>query len=86
MLTERQLKRLLEVGRVLVTNLDVESVLRHALETGRELTEARYAALGILDEQKQELERFLFVGIDDAAPDRPAAPRARRAGRADPPP
>jgi signal transduction histidine kinase len=65
MLTERQLKRLLEVGRALVTNLDVESVLRHALETGRELTEARYAALGILDEQKQELERFLFVGIDE---------------------
>jgi signal transduction histidine kinase len=64
-LTESELRRLLEVGRSLVTNLDVESVLRQALETGRELTQARYAALGILNEQKQELERFLFVGIDE---------------------
>jgi signal transduction histidine kinase len=64
-LTERELKRLLEVGRALVTNLDVESVLRQVLETGRELTEARYAALGILDERGQELERFLYIGIDE---------------------
>ena len=35
------------------------------LDAARELTGARYAALGVLDEAKQELERFLFVGIDD---------------------
>ena len=35
------------------------------LETARELTGARYAALGILDERREELERFLFVGIDE---------------------
>ncbi|HEX2414179.1 MAG TPA: GAF domain-containing protein [Thermoleophilaceae bacterium] len=35
------------------------------LDTGRELTQARYAALGILDERKRELERFLFVGIEE---------------------
>jgi signal transduction histidine kinase len=64
-LAETELKRLLDVGRALVTNLDVESVLRQVLETGQELTEARYAALGILDEPKEELERFLFVGIDE---------------------
>jgi signal transduction histidine kinase len=64
-LTERELKRLLEVGRALVSNLDVESVLGQVLETGRDLTEARYAALGILDETEQELERFLFIGIDE---------------------
>jgi len=65
-LTETQLARLLEVGRALVTELDVESVLGQVLETGRDLTQAGYAALGILDERKQELERFLFVGIDEA--------------------
>jgi GAF domain-containing protein len=64
-LTERELKRLLEVGRALVTKLDVESVLRQVLDTGRELTEARYAALGILDERGRELERFLYIGIDE---------------------
>ena len=43
----------------------METVLRHVLETARELTGARYAALGILDEGKEELERFVFVGIDE---------------------
>jgi signal transduction histidine kinase len=64
-LTETELTRLLEVGRTLVANLDVESVLWQVLETGRDLTEARYAALGILDEAGQELERFLYMGIDE---------------------
>ena len=31
----------------------------------RELTGARYAALGILDEDRRELERFIYVGIDE---------------------
>jgi signal transduction histidine kinase len=57
--------KLLEVGRALVAELDVEVVLRRVLETARELTGARYAALGILDEAKEELERFVFLGIDD---------------------
>ena len=64
-LSEEQLRRLLEVGRALVAELDVEAVLRRILETARELTQARYAALGILDEHKRELERFVFVGIDE---------------------
>ena len=40
-------------------------MLQHVVDTARELTGARYAALGILDEGKQELERFLYVGIDE---------------------
>ena len=64
-LTEGDHAKLLEVGRTLVTALDVELVLRRVLETARELTGARYAALGILDERKEELERFIFLGIDE---------------------
>ena len=65
-LAEKGLRQLLEVGRALVADLDLESVLQHVLETARELTGARYAALGILDERKEGLERFLFLGIDEA--------------------
>ena len=64
-LGQDQLARLLAVGRALVSELDLESVLNQVLETARELTSARYAALGILDERKAELERFLTVGLDD---------------------
>jgi hypothetical protein len=38
--------------------LDVELVLQRLLETARELTGARYAALGVLDAERKELERF----------------------------
>jgi signal transduction histidine kinase len=64
-LDDADLAKLLEVGRTLVAELDVEALLGRILETARELTGARYAALGVLDERKEELERFLFVGIDE---------------------
>ena len=63
-LSNAQLRRLLDVGRVVVAELDVEAVLHRILETARDLTGARYAALGILDDEKQGLERFVVVGID----------------------
>lgn len=63
-LSDIQLRRLLEVGRSLVADLDTESVLMQILEAARELTGARYAALGILDDEKRALERFLVTGID----------------------
>jgi signal transduction histidine kinase len=64
-LDERRLRRLIDVGRSLVAQLDLEAVLREVVEVARELTGARYAALGILDEDRRELERFVYVGIDE---------------------
>jgi signal transduction histidine kinase len=60
-----RVERLLEVGRSLVAELHLPNVLDRVLEVAREITGARYAALGILDEEKRELEQFLTVGIDD---------------------
>jgi signal transduction histidine kinase len=65
MLDELRLRRVLEVGRSVVSELDLEVLLQRVLEVARELTAARYAALGILDTQRSELERFLTLGIDD---------------------
>jgi len=61
------LRRLLEVGRTLVTELDIEKVLDRVLATAREITGARYAALGILNERRTELEQFLTSGVDERA-------------------
>jgi signal transduction histidine kinase len=58
------IRRLLDVGRALMTELDLQAVLDRVLVTGRELTGARYAALGILDDQRSELEQFLTSGVD----------------------
>ena len=48
-LGEQRLERLLELGRSLVGDLDLELVSKRVLEAGRELTRARHAALRILD-------------------------------------
>lgn len=58
------LGRLLEVGRHLTKELDPEVVLDKVLEAAKEMTGARYAALGILNDRHTELERFLTSGID----------------------
>ncbi|MGV1047716.1 MAG: GAF domain-containing protein [Solirubrobacterales bacterium] len=60
-----RLRRLIEVGRTLVARLDLEGVLEMMLEAARDLTGARYAAFGVLDEGKHELDRFLTLGIDE---------------------
>jgi len=64
-LTRGQLERLLEVGRALVSELDLESLLCRVVEEARDLTGARYAALGVLDHEKRGLERFVYLGIDE---------------------
>jgi signal transduction histidine kinase len=56
---------LIEAGRSLVSELDPERVLELVLDTARELTGARYAALGVLNHDRSELERFITLGIDD---------------------
>jgi GAF domain-containing protein len=62
--SELPIRRLLDVGRSLVVDLDEEAVLSRVLDAARELTGARYAALGVLDETRTELARFLTAGID----------------------
>ncbi len=62
----QQLRRLLQVGRALVAEHDTEAVLDRILKEACEITGARYAALGVLDDTRRELERFLTIGIDAA--------------------
>ncbi|HEX5527698.1 MAG TPA: GAF domain-containing sensor histidine kinase [Solirubrobacterales bacterium] len=58
-------RRLIDVGSSLLSELDLEAVLKAVVEAARELTGARYAALGVLDRERRELERFINVGIDE---------------------
>jgi hypothetical protein len=44
--SESSIRRLLDVGRALTTELDQRVVLDRLLEAARDVTEARYAALG----------------------------------------
>jgi two-component system, NarL family, sensor histidine kinase DevS len=58
------MRRLLEAGIALTSELSLDSLLQSIVETAAELTGARYAALGVIDPARSELERFLTTGID----------------------
>jgi two-component system, NarL family, sensor histidine kinase DevS len=62
---ENRHRRLLEVGAGIVSELDLEAVLPSVVEAACELTGARYGALGVLDREREELERFIHHGIDE---------------------
>ena len=64
---ERALRTLIELGHSVLEESELEPVLERVLTVGRELTGARYAALGVLDARRTELERFLTVGIGEDA-------------------
>jgi signal transduction histidine kinase len=64
---ELQTGALLEVARTVLSELDLDAVLDRVLASARELTGARYAALGVLDADKQELARFVTAGLDEHA-------------------
>jgi signal transduction histidine kinase len=64
-LDEHRLARLIEAGRGLLSELDLDTVLDRLLETAADVTGARYVALGILSEDRSELARFLTRGIDE---------------------
>lgn len=63
-------RRLLDIGRSLTSELRLEVVLHRVLQTARELTDARYAALGVLASSRRELSRFLTDGAPEGTAER----------------
>jgi signal transduction histidine kinase len=63
---ESRLRALVESGIAIGSELSLDAVLQKIVETAADLTDARYAALGVVDRDGSGLERFLVTGIDDA--------------------
>ncbi len=59
-------RRLMELGRNLVAELDLQTVLEQLLEIARDVTRARYVALGVLDDDGQGFSGLLTLGMDEA--------------------
>jgi signal transduction histidine kinase len=62
-----RLRTLIDLGAVIVSELELDVVLTRVLEAALELTGARFAAIGVLNVQRTELERLITAGIDDEA-------------------
>ncbi len=61
------LRRLIDVSRSVVSELDLEVVLRRVIEEACDITRARYGAVGVLNDEADGLDRFVTTGIDEAA-------------------
>lgn len=64
-MADRAVPGVLEVARSVLADLDVEVALERVLAAARELAQARYAALGVVDDSRSGLARFLTVGISE---------------------
>ncbi len=73
-----KLRRLLEATLLLEGDLDLPSLLRHIIEEGRSMTNARYGALGVLNDEGTALSEFVTAGLD---PDQEERIGARPTGR-----
>jgi signal transduction histidine kinase len=59
-----QVLRLLDAVMAIGSGKSLADALRHITETAAELVDARYAALGVLDESGSRLAEFVTVGFD----------------------
>jgi signal transduction histidine kinase len=68
----------LELVRGVLSDLDLDAVLERTLEAAREISGATYAAIGVLNQSRSELERFIAIGVDEETWRRIGAPPTGR--------
>jgi signal transduction histidine kinase len=66
-LDAERLRSLIDAGRTVVAERELDGVLARLLKVAREITGARYAAIGVLDDDREELADFITAGIDPGA-------------------
>lgn len=61
----KQLLRLVDAVMAIGSEQTLADALRRITETAAELVDAKYAALGVLDESGSRLSEFITIGLDD---------------------
>ena len=61
----RSLRQLLDAVMTVGSDLDLPAMLRRIVQAAVDLVDARYGALGVLDESRTRLAQFITVGVDD---------------------
>ena len=59
-----KLRRVLEAALLIEADLDLPTLLRHIVEEARSMTNARYGALGVLNDEGTGLAEFITVGLE----------------------
>ena len=61
-----KLGRLMDALLMIEADIELPVLLSHIVEEARTLVDARYGALGVLNESRTGLEQFLTVGLSEA--------------------
>lgn len=61
--SQARMRDLIRINNELTSNLDLTNVLRRIVEIGKELLNARYAAMGVIGDERR-LEQFIHVGME----------------------
>ena len=59
-----KLRRVLEAALLIEADLDLPTLLRHIVEEARSMTNARYGALGVLNDDGSGLAEFITAGLE----------------------
>ena len=59
-----RIRSLLDAGIALTSELSLDALLQRLTEMAAELTGAKYAALGVIDPNRTELESFVTTGLE----------------------
>ena len=60
-----KLRRLMDAVLMIEADIELADLLRHIVEEAVNLVDARYGALGVLNEERTRLDQFLTVGLGD---------------------
>lgn len=64
--TQGRLRALLAASQSVVESIDLSALLRRIVEAAVALVDAEYGALGVIAPERDLLEEFIFVGLDEA--------------------
>lgn len=62
---ESKLGGILDVAASVLSDLDLDRVLNRVAESARQIAGAQFSALGVMDESRSRLDRFITAGIDE---------------------
>ncbi len=60
-----KLRHLMDAVLMIEADIELSTLLRHIVEEATNLVGARYGALGVLNEERTQLEQFFTVGLDE---------------------
>src|SRR5215207_8839976 len=61
-----RLRAVFDAAIAVTSELSIQAVLQRIVEAAARLTDARYAALGVIDQTGTGLENFVTTGLDQA--------------------